>query len=424
MTDSGIFNQYGGTNVGNITFAEFSTCRYTMYNGLAVESDIQIGNGDEGNGIFVQYGGTVSTGSLGLGSGVVGVFYGTYELTNGTLQVGALGVVSGGFGQSGGELIATNEISVEGVPAFDYGPALYASFGISGGELSSPEISVSLNGSFSQTGGTNTVSGDLSVDGGGYGFSGGLLLASNLDISSIDVMPPGSENTVYGGFLGQTGGQLYVSNTLGNLGFYSISGGSVYASNIVTAGLLSVSNNALVLNPGVFQFEGALQLSGGVVENLGRMVLSNNSVIEFMTGADRVSFLNSAAMSWNQTSSLLVTNWNGSTNGGGSDQLVFGNNSNGVTPTQLRQIVFANPAGFPPGNYAANVLPSGEVVPLPNPVFSWQRIQGQLVISWAGQATLQSSTNVVGPYVDVSNASSPYTNSSSQGPYRFFRLRR
>ena len=154
------------------------------------------------------------------------------------------------------------------------------------------------------------------------------------------------------------------------------------------------------------------------------MMLSSNSVIDFTTGAGKVSFSNSAAMNWNQTCSLTVTNWNGSTNGGGSDQLLFGNNSSGLAPAQLRQIVFANPAGFPPGNYTATILPSGEIVPLPNPVISWQIMPGQLVINWAGQATLQSSTNVLGPYLDLSNAISPYTNNNSQSPYRFFRLRR
>ena len=178
---------------------------------------------------------------------------------------------------------------------------------------------------------------------------------------------------------------------------------------MVVAGTLSVSNSALILNPGLFQFAGTLQLYGGSIENLGQMLLSGNSVIQLMPGSHKLSFLNSAAMNWNETCSLLVTNWNGSTNGGGSDQLLFGNSGSGLTPAQLRQIVFVNPAGFPAGNYTANILPSGEVVPLPNPVFSWQIMQGQLVMSWAGQATLQSSTNVLGPYLDISNASSPYT---------------
>ncbi len=424
LMDFGEFNQYGGTNVGNIAFEEGSSGSYTMYNGLAVESDIMIGMGDEGSAIFIQYGGTVSTGSVGIGSGVVGVFFGTYELTNGTLQAGNLGVVSGGFKQSGGEVIATNEISVQGVPEFDYGPALYASFGISGGDLSCPGISLSLNGSFSQSGGTNSVSGDLSISGGGYGFSGGLLVTSNLDTSTIDLFLSGLENTVYSGAFEQSGGQLYVSNTLWNQAYCSISGGSVYAGNIIEAGFMSISNSALILNPGLFQFAGTLQLFGGSIENLGQMLLSNNSLIELMPGSHRLSFLNSSALAWSNGVALLVTNWNGSTNGGGSDQLLFGNSSSALTPAQLHQIVFANPAGFPAGNYAANILSGGEVVPLPNPVLSLQNMHGQLVLSWAGQPTLQSSTNIFGPYVDVPNASSPYTNNSSQGPYRFFRLRR
>jgi hypothetical protein len=419
------FNQYGGTNAGNIMVGDGTSDgsgQYTIYNGLADESDINIGKGESGYGFFEQYGGTVITPSLEVGGGGDGAANasGDYDLTNGTLQVGRINLESGGVRQSGGKLITTNGIYLQGVPDFDYGPALYVDYNLSGGELCCPAISVSLNGSFYQTGGTNTVSGDLSIHGSTYTFSGGLLLASNVSISPGQWGLPGYSE--YDGALQQSSGNLYVTNTLWNLDFYSLSGGSAYASNIVLAGTLSVSSPGLIVNPGNIQFAGRLQLSGGVIENLGQMLLSSNSVIDFTTGGDRVSFLNSAAMNWNPASLLAVIHWDGSTNGGGSDQLLFGNGSGGLAPAQLRQIVFVNPAGFPAGNYAANILPGGEVVPLGNPILSWQSVQGQLVVSWAGQATLQSSTNVIGPYVDVPNASSPYTN-SSQGPDGFFRLR-
>ena len=45
------------------------------------------------------------------------------------------------------------------------------------------------------------------------------------------------------------------------------------------------------------------------------------------------------------------------------------------------------------------------------------------VLVWDNAFTLQSATNVVGPYQDLSGASSPYTNSFTAGPQRFFRLR-
>jgi hypothetical protein len=482
----GAFNQYAGTNMGTIMFGNGSgfsdgSGQYTIYNGLAVESDIHVGNGEYGHGNFSQYGGTVITALLTLGSAGdgVGTATGSYFLTNGVLQAAEIGIINGGITQAGGLLFTSNSLFVSGVPPVQYGPAYYTSYSLSGGQLSSPGVGAGPFGSFSQSGGSNGIKGDVGISGSSYNLSGGVLVSSNIEISlgtqwdffgygpykgefqqtggtnaiAGNLLVSGGEyalsggvlldssaasyptvlvatgvsgnqtNTFSGAFV-QTGGQHRVANTLSNLDHYQLWGGSLYASNIVLTGVLSVSNSAVILNPGLFQFAGTFQLYDGSVENLGRMSLSSNSVIELMPGSHKLSFSNSAAMSWNQTSSLLVTNWNGSTNGGGSDQLIFGNNSSGLTAPQLRQIVFGNPSGFPAGNYAARILATGEIVPLPNPVLSWQSIQGQLVINWAGQATLQSSTNVLGPYADVPNASSPFTNSSSQGPYRFFRLRR
>lgn len=477
------FIQYGGTNLGNITFGTVSSDssgQYTIYDGLAVSSVINVGAGEFGGGTFSQYGGTVITASLALGGAGdgVGTASGSYFLTNGVLQAAEIGIINGGISQAGGLLITSNFVYVSGVPPVQYGPAYYSSYGFSGGRLSSPGVGVGPFGSFSQSGGSNDIGGALSISGSSYGLSGGFLISSNTEISistqwdsfgfgpygggfqqtggtnSIagNLLLSGGEyelsggvlldssaassptlvvssgvsgnqtNTFHGTFY-QTGGQHWVTNTLSDLDQYLLWGGSLYASNIVLTGFLSVSNSASIQNPGLFQFAGTLQLYGGAAENFGLMLLSSNSVIELAPGSHKLSFLNSAGMNWNQTCSLLVSNWNGSTNGGGSDQFLFGNSSSGLTLAQLREIVFVNPAGFPAGNYAANILPSGEVVPLPNPLLSWQRVQGQLIISWAGQATLQSSSNLLGPYVDISNASSPYTN-SSQGPDLFFRLRR
>ena len=96
----------------------------------------------------------------------------------------------------------------------------------------------------------------------------------------------------------QAGGQHCVANTLSNLDYYLLWGGGLYASNIVLTGTLSVSNPAVILNPGLFQFAGALQFYGGSIENLGQMLLSGNSVIQLMPGSHHLSFLNSTAMNW------------------------------------------------------------------------------------------------------------------------------
>ena len=45
------------------------------------------------------------------------------------------------------------------------------------------------------------------------------------------------------------------------------------------------------------------------------------------------------------------------------------------------------------------------------------------VLSWGGAFTLQAATNVAGPYLDLTNAVSPYTNTDNTLPQEFFRLR-
>jgi hypothetical protein len=43
-----------------------------------------------------------------------------------------------------------------------------------------------------------------------------------------------------------------------------------------------------------------------------------------------------------------------------------------------------------------------------------------ITLTWS-YGVLQSATNVMGPWTDVSEASSPYTNTADQ-PYQFYRL--
>jgi hypothetical protein len=81
-----------------------------------------------------------------------------------------------------------------------------------------------------------------------------------------------------------------------------------------------------------------------------------------------------------------------------------------------------NPGGFPSATYPARILATGEVVPMPLPVLSLQKNGTALVLSWPGNFILQSATNVIGPYVDVTNGS-PYTVDVNQLPMQFFRVR-
>jgi hypothetical protein len=73
------------------------------------------------------------------------------------------------------------------------------------------------------------------------------------------------------------------------------------------------------------------------------------------------------------------------------------------------------------------IIPQSQLYPASAPVRPALLAPGvsqrtNLVFGWAGSYTLQSATNVTGPYVDLTSATSPYTNNVG-APRQFFRLR-
>jgi hypothetical protein len=65
-------------------------------------------------------------------------------------------------------------------------------------------------------------------------------------------------------------------------------------------------------------------------------------------------------------------------------------------------------------------LPNGEIVP--GPALASEIIPGAMVLKWGAGYALQTSTSPLGPFVDVANSFSPFTNHFDE-PQRFFRLR-
>jgi hypothetical protein len=143
--------------------------------------------------------------------------------------------------------------------------------------------------------------------------------------------------------------------------------------------------------------------------------------------ATTLRFANSSGIAWDPAATLVIHNWRGSTNGGGSHRIHFGNSSGGLTSQQLGQIVFRNPLGFSAGDYTATILNTGEIVPLEptgrGPAISFQRSANQLRMEWPSGYTLQTSTNILGPFEDM-NATSPHSVDTTADPLRFFRFRR
>ena len=178
-----------------------------------------------------------------------------------------------------------------------------------------------------------------------------------------------------------------------------------------------------ITNSGYFKLAGTLRV-GDANERLGRFILASNGTINLGDGSARVTFANSSGENWNGAAQLIVTNWSGAASGDGEDQLRFGNDASGLIPSQLSQIRFVNPAGLASSTYLAQILSTGEVVPVARPILSLTRVGTNIELRWNANYFLQTATNVSGPYENVPDATSSYTNDPALHPQRYFRLRR
>lgn len=418
--EAGQFTQYGGTNQANT----FAAADYTLLDGLLSVGTLKLASINDNFGVaFNHIDGSVIAQNVQLGAGGYHYpSYGVYTLDNGSLRssqtiVGANNG-EGFFRQMGGAHVTSN-LTIAGTIGFQW--ATFNSwYSLSYGVLSCSNLSIQMLGSFYQSGGTNLIAGTLNVAGAFYNdnlnfsFSGGTLAASN--------------TIIRGSAFVQSGGLHLVTNLLALQYFsglagteYDLSGGSLIASNIEVAGIFNVAAGPkTIYNPGYFSLNGTLSTGNGD-QNLGRFILAGNSSIRMGSGI--FAFDESSGETWPNGATLTIVNWNGCGTGGGPTQLRFGRDQNGLTPDQLARIIFVNPTGSPAGNYPAMMLNTGEIVPVPPPVLGVSSDGANLIVAWKGMYVLQSSTNIDGPYVDVAEARSPYTNSLSLYPQQFFRLR-
>ena len=194
---TGVFTQTGGTHsvsgtlyLGNYSFSSGS---YSLSNGeLTVQNQEYIGY--SGTGAFTQTGGTHSVGGtlyLGNYSGSSG----SYSLSNGQLTVqneeyiGYFGNADT-FNQTGGTQSINGKSSNINLTVGYYSGS--ASYSLSDGELlvqGSETIGVNVAGTFTQSGGTHSVSGTLylganSGSSGSYSLSNGQLTVGSISIGS------------------------------------------------------------------------------------------------------------------------------------------------------------------------------------------------------------------------------------------------
>lgn len=392
----GLFNQNGGTNGFGITHLDGGT--YVLSNGFygasiyfdkggaffqeggQLVSDLTLFNGSyvlaggvhqgsstvpSPNGFAAgfsgmsQFGGT-NLGSLDIGSQGTGL----YTMTNGVCLAPSVTVGSGGnYSQSDGLLKVSGPINIHEVQvamnSFSAGQ-----FHLQGGQVSASGIL--LEGFYEQTGGTNLIAGDLTMQNieSSISLSGGLLAVNNL-----------VANAGWQGGVALTGGTLIISNDLrvGGIdlpnwrGFSG--GGTLIVSNISLAPLATFScGDGVICQTGMLTMSNAKLYSGSNSVQLGRLCLASggntNSTLFLSSPSSKISFADSSGVTWSKEMSLMVEGWNGSLLGGGSQQIVFGKNAGALTSAQVGQIQFHNPAGLAEGTYPARILSTGEMVPV------------------------------------------------------------
>ena len=487
---SGAFSQYGGRNTVVDTFLRANGSIYDLYAGVLTGRSLAVSYDDfssppsGGSSRVNQWGGSVQmTGSISVGGSLDS---GSYYLANGDLSAGNLRVgashnfgsfyqASGtnrcitlnvGAGRSGsgsyfltnGIVIVTNYLSIAGNDPSSsgtfsqYGGALisdgisisgfyddYDSPGFGGyvlvsGMVVSRNLTLGTFGSFSQSGGSNSLSDEIQFSGpSSYHLSGGSVTCRSI----VSFFPRiTSDGVVLAPSILQTGGRCRVSESL-NLSIYStceLRAGTLDAYNITLSSARLIHSGGFITNYGTFALNGSsLFQTVGQSQAVGKLSLNNPvstglftnyAVIACVgTGTGVIRFTDSHDLPWSMNSALVVRNWNGSTSGGGASQIFVGNSSSSLTRSQVSQIVFESPGGLPAGHYPARILSTGELVPSTIPTLAFVRGRVAALFFWPSPFVLQTATAAAGPYVDVTGASSPYA-IQLDDPQRFFRLRR
>ncbi|MCS7063107.1 MAG: autotransporter-associated beta strand repeat-containing protein [Methylacidiphilales bacterium] len=174
-------------------------------------------------------------------------------------------------------------------------------------------------------------------------ITNGLSTASNLTKTGSGTLTlSGNSPNTYTGLTTVASGTLELNKTPG---VNAINGNLLVQSS----GTLLLSQSDQINNTSNLTLAGGTFSTQGFSETLGVLTLSASSTLDLGSGNSILQFANSSSAFWNSSAQLQILNWSGSTNGGGTDQIYFGTNSSGLTPTKLAQIVFVNPQGLAPG---------------------------------------------------------------------------
>lgn len=229
-----------------------------------------------------------------------------------------------------------------------------------------------------------------SIDGAGaLTVSSGTILAAGGVNGGIGTTTPGTLAFGATEAVFHTVSDLTVASTIsGTVGLTKSGAGALVlaASNSYTGattvnqGTLRLSAADRIANAATMVLSTGTFDTNGFSETLGTLNLAGTSSIDLGDGSSVLQFGASNGVTWTSARVLNILDWSGLMTGGGTDRVLFGSTSGGLTATQLGMIRFINPDGFGPGTYPAAILSTGEVVPVPEPATGTFIVGGALLL--------------------------------------------
>mgnify|MGYP006273363301 CR=1 FL=1 len=183
------------------------------------------------------------------------------------------------------------------------------------------------------------------------GFLSSATISNAIELPNTVTVSNGSSAPItLGGPISGSGGL-----TKTGTGSLTIGGSNTYTgpTEVSAGSLVFGSSNVLADGSEMILSGGTLSLNGNS-DTIGNLTLNSNSTIDLGTGNVDVTF-SGATYSGGQ---LTVTNWNGSTLGGGSDQIQFGS-----APSQT----FLDNVFWSDRNVTGAKMVGSEIVPVPEP---------------------------------------------------------
>ncbi len=290
---------------------------------------------------------------------------GSFQLT--LSSSGANNITLGNAVSGPGSLIktGTGSLILSGANSFSAGTILSAGTLTLAGDTAGGSGSIALNGGTLQSSGTRTVANNVVLGGGAIGGTDNLTLAGV--VSGSSALTKNGSGTLRLGSANSASGSVAINAGTLALGANGALG-SVSSVTIASGAALTLDSGGgnLVNNSAGITFSGGTLNANNRSETFGTLNLTGSSFLNLLDDATDADLTFASFGSLIGGSILTVNGWNGGSflspsPGGTGDRLFIGGL---LSQQQLDAIFFA---GGPTVSGRAYQLPSGEIIPVPEP---------------------------------------------------------